>query len=134
MSSPYRVHVGFTGVKHTRWWEWALRFVFGGVVTVGAGLAARGFGNEIGGLFLAFPSILPASLTLVAQHRGRDQAREDARGAAVGSFGLVVFGVVTWATATRWPPALVLAAATLGWLVTSVALWAALAARESENA
>jgi hypothetical protein len=37
-----------------------------GAITAAAGLIAGLYGPTIGGLFLAFPSILPASLTLVA--------------------------------------------------------------------
>jgi len=45
--------------------EHAIRFVFGGVVSVLASLVAREYGASLGGVFLAFPAILPASLTLV---------------------------------------------------------------------
>ena len=58
-------------------WELALRFTFGGLVTVGTGLVAHRWGPSIGGLFLAFPSILPASLTLTKRHDGRRDAVDD---------------------------------------------------------
>src|SRR5689334_2494674 len=61
--------------------EYALRFTFGGAITVCATLVARRYGPSIGGLFLAFPAILPASITLVKRHAGRRQAADDARGA-----------------------------------------------------
>jgi hypothetical protein len=41
--------------------EFAVRFLFGGFCTVAAGLIAKRFGPSIGGLFLAFPAIFPAS-------------------------------------------------------------------------
>lgn len=120
-------------LKKSKWWEYVLRFVFGGAVTVVAGLIAKQLGPSYGGLYLAFPSILPASLTLLASHKGRDVAREDARGAAVGALGLALFGVVVWLTAERWAPPLTLAAAMFAWTAASVLLWAALVARRGEE-
>ena len=42
--------------------------VLGGVMTVVAGLIAARFGPVIGGLFLAFPAIFPATATLIEKH------------------------------------------------------------------
>jgi hypothetical protein len=78
----------------------------------------------VGGLFLAFPAILPASLTLVSQHDGRRRALDDARGGRLGSVGLIAFGLVVWVTATTWAPLAVLVVATLVWLLIDGALWA----------
>ena len=52
----------------TKWWEWLVRFAFGGVVTAIAGVIAKEFGPVVGGLFLAFPGIFPAGVTLVERH------------------------------------------------------------------
>jgi hypothetical protein len=106
-----------------RWWEYALRFVFGGAVTVITGLLAHHVGPAFAGMFLAFPAILPASLTLVKEHEGRKKAADDARGARVGAVGLVAFALVVALTATRWPAAAVLAVATAAWLALSLAVW-----------
>lgn len=57
-----------SALRRTRWYEYALRFFFGGAVTVGAGLIAKFYGPVFGGLFLAFPAIFPASATLVQKH------------------------------------------------------------------
>lgn len=111
------------GLKKTKAWEYAVRFVFGGIVTALAGLATKLWGPVIGGLFLAFPAILPASLTLVSQHDGRRRAIEDARGGQLGSVGLIGFAGVVWATATRWSPVAVLLAAILAWLAIDGVLW-----------
>jgi uncharacterized membrane protein (GlpM family) len=127
------IRVEFHGLKRSKWWEFAIRFVFGGLVTVLAGLVGKAMGPSFGGLFLAFPSILPASLTLLASHRGRDQARADARGASVGSLGMLAFAAMVVFTARRFAPALVLSVALAAWLVTSVALWLALVARRGED-
>jgi hypothetical protein len=111
-------------LAHVAWWEYAIRFAFGGVITVITGLLAKYVGPAFAGMFLAFPAILPASLTLVKQHDGRKKAADDARGARVGAIGLFAFAVVVAVTATRWPAAAVLAAATAGWLAVSLGVWA----------
>jgi hypothetical protein len=112
------------GLKKTRPWEYVVRFALGGLVTALAGLAAHAWGPVVGGLFLAFPAILPASLTLVSQHQGREQALDDARGGRLGSVGLIGFALVVWAGALSWPPVVVLSVATLVWLAIDGALWA----------
>lgn len=85
-----------------------MRFVFGGTVTVLAGIVAKHFGPAIGGLFLAFPAIFPASATLLEKHqrekkkkagisetsRGGQAAALDAYGAALGSIGLLCFALI----------------------------------------
>ena len=79
----------------------------------------------IGGLFLGFPSILPATLTLIKKHRGREPAAEDARGAAIGSVGLIAFAFVVTATAERWDAFVSLGAAAVAWLAVSLLAWVA---------
>jgi hypothetical protein len=103
--------------------EYVVRFVFGGFVTALTGLVAHFFGPVVGGLFLAFPAILPASLTLVDRHGGRRDAVDEARGACLGSIGLAAFALVTWQRAGKWHGAAVLATAMLAWLAVSVCAW-----------
>jgi Protein of unknown function (DUF3147) len=55
-------------LRQTRWYEYLIRFGLGGAMTVVAGLIAARFGPVIGGLFLAFPAIFPASATLIEKH------------------------------------------------------------------
>ncbi|HLH31835.1 MAG TPA: DUF3147 family protein, partial [Terriglobia bacterium] len=97
-----RVHADSSALKRTRWYEYAVRFLFGGAITAATGLIAKHYGPAFGGLFLAFPAIFPASATLVEKHekdkkrkagmsgtkRGRESAALDARGAAYGTIGL----------------------------------------------
>jgi hypothetical protein len=54
-----------SALRQTRWHEYLVRFVLGGAMTVVAGVIAARFGPVIGGLFLAFPAIFPASATLI---------------------------------------------------------------------
>ena len=50
-----------SSVLETKWSEYVTRFIFGGLVTLLAGVIADHYGPNIGGLFLAFPAIFPAS-------------------------------------------------------------------------
>ncbi len=110
----------------TTWKEWAIRFGFGGAVAVAAGLVAHQFGPSLGGLFLAFPAILPASLTLIEDHTDKTRAAgANAVGARAGALGLMAFGLVVWLSASQWPAWLVLAAALCAWLAVSLATWLA---------
>jgi xanthine/uracil/vitamin C permease (AzgA family) len=131
------VKVKFAALKQTKRHEYVVRFVFGGLVTVATGIIAKKFGPGIGGLFLAFPAIFPASATLVENRetekkqrvgmegtiRGRNAASPEARGAAMGSVGLIVFAIIVWQFLPGHLAWLVLAVATLAWLIVSVALW-----------
>jgi hypothetical protein len=112
-----------TGIAKARAWEWGARFAFGGLVAVATGLVANRYGPVVGGLLLAFPAILPASLTLVKQHDGRAKAADDARGARIGSIALAAFGAIVWLAADSAPPAVVLAAALAAWLAVAVLGW-----------
>jgi Protein of unknown function (DUF3147) len=95
-----------SALRQTRWYEYLIRFVLGGTMTMAAGLIAARFGPVMGGLFLAFPAIFPASATLIEKHvrqrtekvglpsarRGQEAAALEAAGASLGSFGLAAFG------------------------------------------
>ncbi len=80
-----------------------------------------------GGTLLAFPAILPASLTLIQEEEGTSRADRDAISAIPGAVGLVIFAMVGEATFGRLEPALALALATLGWLVTAFLRYSLLA-------
>ena len=132
-----RVRIDASGFEQIKWHDYAARFLFGGLVTAIAGIIATKFGPAIGGLFLAFPAIFPASATLIEKHekekkekegfegatRGKEAASIDAAGAAMGSIGLLAFALVVWRFVANDNPWLVLAAATLAWLTVSVLVW-----------
>jgi hypothetical protein len=63
-------------IGQTRWYEYAIRFLFGELITAVAGIIAKKFGPGIGGLFLAYPAILPASATLIENMRSRKKRRK----------------------------------------------------------
>jgi hypothetical protein len=107
------------------------------LITTAAGIIAKKFGPEAGGLFLAFPAIFPASATLIEKHetekkqkkgmrgtvRGRNAASVDAAGSAMGSVGLFVFAVIVLHFIGGHNLWLVLAGAMLGWLAVSALTW-----------
>jgi hypothetical protein len=115
-------------------WEWAVRFAFGGAITVGTGIIGKVWGPLVAGLFLAFPAILPASLTLVKEHDGRAETVEDARGARLGSVALAAFALVVLATAGRLRPYAVLLLAGVAWLLVSVGAWFAFHGKHNGDA
>lgn len=110
-----KVTLDASSLRSTSWYQYALRFVLGGLVTVGAGLIAKLWGPVVGGLFLAFPAIFPAGATLIASReckkktqaglecgrRGQRVAALDAAGAILGSVGLVGFAAWVWHEVTR---------------------------------
>ncbi|HXS96408.1 MAG TPA: DUF3147 family protein [Candidatus Limnocylindrales bacterium] len=131
------IQVDASALPRTGWREYALRFVLGGAITVAAGLIAQRFGPVVGGLFLAFPAIFPASATLVAKHeekkkaraglpaghRGTDAAAVNSGGAALGSLGLVSFAAVNWLLLRRCPAPLALFAASAAWTIAACGAW-----------
>ena len=132
-----RIKFDTSGLRQSLWYEYLVRFAFGGAVTALAGIVAKRCGPEIGGLFLEFPAIFPATATLIQKNekrkkerlaqdgvnRGREAAGLDAVGATIGSIGLIAYAIVVWQTIPKYPLSMVLAAATLAWLITSVMIW-----------
>lgn len=129
-----RIKLDISTLGKTKWHDYAVRFLFGGLITVFAGIIAKKFGPGIGGLFLAFPAIFPASATLIEKHekkkqeavglngaaRGRVAASIDAAGSSMGSIGLLVFAFVVWQFLPRDRAWIVLGNATVLWLGISV--------------
>ena len=134
-----KVKANLSALKQTKWYEYATRFLMGGAITVLAGLIAKKFGPAVGGLFLAFPAIFPASATLLekhekqkktqsgmhAGHRGQDAAALDAAGAAMGSIGLIAFAVLVWLALPRYATWAALTGGAVAWFVVSVCIWIA---------
>ena len=134
-----KVRADFSALRRTKWYEYAIRFLFGGIITAITGLIAKKFGPQVGGLFLAFPAIFPATATLLEKHeeekkqgqgsngtkRGRLVAGVDAAGAAMGAGGLIVFALIVWKLLPGRSGSMVLAGATLAWVIVAVSIWAA---------
>lgn len=134
-----KIEINFAALGRSKWYEYLVRFAFGGLVTALAGIIAKRYGPGVGGLFLAFPAIFPATATLLEKHekqkkervgktgilRAREIAGADAAGAAIGSLGLMVFAVIAWRWLPRGSMEVVLSAATLAWLLVCVTTWIA---------
>jgi Protein of unknown function (DUF3147) len=132
------VQFQFEALRKIKWNELATRFLFGGAITAAAGLVAQHFGPAVGGLFLAFPAIFPASITLLAKKQAEKKSAHDmdgtirakkaaaieSQGTAIGTIGLICFALAIWRLLPRWNPAIVLLVAVSLWLAVSVALGA----------
>jgi hypothetical protein len=101
--------------------DWLIRFGFGAGVSALAGAVSAVAGPRVGGIFLAFPAILLASLTLVAKEEGVRQARNEARGATYGTLGLVAFAVAVAGLVGRASTWMALTAATGAWAAVALA-------------
>jgi hypothetical protein len=133
------MRIGFKldSLKETKPTEYVSRFVFGGVVTVLAGFVADYYGPVLGGLFLAFPGIFPAGVSLVEKHKtlrekaegkvglwsARGQASVEATGASVGTLGLMGFAMVLWQGLPTHSFLLILLTATGTWIAVSSLCW-----------
>ena len=62
-----KIEINIAAIRRSKWYEYVVRFAFGGVVTALAGIIAKRYGPEVGGLFLAFPAIFPATATLLEE-------------------------------------------------------------------
>jgi hypothetical protein len=127
----------FKSLKETKPSEYFWRFLFGGTVTVVASLVAHAFGPVVGGLFLAFPGIFPAGISLVEKHKILREAHEgkhglrsaigeasvEATGASIGAIGLAAFALVVWRGVPAHGLAPVLCCAFAAWAVLGWLLW-----------
>ncbi len=132
-----KISMDFGGLRQSTWREYAIRFIVGGAITALVGVIGQKFGPSIGGLFLAFPAIFPASATLVEKHqlekkrkagisgtlRSREVAGVDAAGASLGSIGLFAFAIVVYKLLVTEPSWQVLAAALVAWMAVSILMW-----------
>lgn len=132
-----KIRIDPTVLKETRWKQLLVRFCIGGMITAATGIIAKRYGPAVGGLFLAFPAIFPASATLIEKHEqqektdagmhGARQARQavsvDAAGAAMGSIGLLFFALFVTELIGKFSPWLVVLGATGLWAAISVLLW-----------
>jgi hypothetical protein len=131
------IKINLAALKKTKGSEYLVRFVLGGAITALTGLIAQHAGPVIGGLFLAFPAIFPASATLVERHerekkrragikdtlRGRLSAGLDARGALLGALALIAFALIIWKALPNGRAPLVLCLALVAWLSLATLLW-----------
>lgn len=132
-----KVELDISTLKNTRWYELAVRFFLGGLITAATGIIGKKFGPAVGGLFLAFPAIFPASATLIEKHeiekkqqaglngitRARQLVAVDAAGAAIGCIGLFAFAGIVTKLIAHHPAWLVITGATILWMAVSLLGW-----------
>jgi hypothetical protein len=131
------IEAKFSSLKDVKPHEYAVRFLFGGLCSVGAGLIANHYGPAVGGLFLAFPAIFPAGASLLEKHearkkkmrgmdgtnRGRAAASLDSAGASIGSIGLIAFALTLWRGLSEHNAYLVISMGAVAWIVVSAGFW-----------
>lgn len=108
--------------------DYLIRFAFGFGISVVAAIIAHVAGAKVGGLFLAFPAILPATLTLIERREGHAQAVSDVRWATLGAVGMIAYAGVMVGL-VRAAPALAVVCALIAWTLVSVSLYAVLRSR-----
>jgi hypothetical protein len=131
------IDMNFASAKLTKPHEYAMRFLFGGLCTVFAGWIASRYGPSVGGLFLAFPAIFPASASLIEDHerrrkaeigvdgriRGRMAASLDSAGASLGCFGLLGFAFFLRKFLVGHNAYVIIGLAAALWVITASACW-----------
>jgi hypothetical protein len=116
--------VGFdwSKLKNVNLGEIGIRFSFGAAIALVAAVVGSLAGAKVGGLFLAFPAILPASLTLIEKKEGMTRAWTDASGGILGSVGMAAFAL-TVILLLRRNPVLALALALVVWALIASGLY-----------
>lgn len=117
------VGVDLARLRNLRLAEMAIRFAFGFAISVLAGVVTILAGNHIGGVFLAFPAILPASLTLVGDKDGDDEAELDAAGATIGAVALGAFALTASALFVHVTAAITMTTALVVWVCAAAGLY-----------
>ena len=74
-----KIEINFAALARSKWYEYLVRFAFGGLITALAGIIAKRYGPGVGGLFLAFPAIFPATATLLEKHEKHRKERVEDR-------------------------------------------------------
>lgn len=124
---PERPAIQGSRVREVKARDLVIRFAAGALTSVGAGIVTLIFGPRPGGILLAFPAILAASLTLIEKEEDSAEAREDARGAVIGGLALAAFAGIAALTFGHLSPAIALLVATAGWFIGAMgsyfALW-----------
>jgi hypothetical protein len=131
------IKIDLSSLRRTKWHDYLVRFLLGGAMTVLAGLIAKHFGPMVGGVFLAFPAIFPASATLLDRDQrekkrkagipvtlmGRLAVALDARGAAMGSIAMGAFALLVWKELPAHNAVGVLASALGLWMAVAGGIW-----------
>ena len=99
-----------------------LRFVFGAAISLVAGMISLAWGPRAAGMFLAFPAILPASLTLIEDKHSTERASADIKGGVIGGVAMFVFAAVALLMVNE-AGAVAMGLALVAWLVTAIIIF-----------
>jgi hypothetical protein len=97
-----------------------LRFAFGAGISVVAGLIGIAAGQRAGGVMLAAPVVLSATLTIIERDEGRGAAVTEVQGAVPGALALIGFALVAAASIGTLPLAAALIAALATWVAAAI--------------
>jgi hypothetical protein len=106
-------------LKDVKTQDLLVRFAFGAAISLSAGVVSIAVNPVAGGMFLAFPAILPATITLIEKREGTAHAVADVQGAVIGAGALAPFAVVAGALLRRTGAPLALPAALVAWLLAA---------------
>lgn len=113
--------------------EMLQRAAFGAGVSLVAAIVGVIFGSRVGGLFLACPAILPATLTLIEDKDGKREAEADEHGSIAGAIGLVAFAGTGVLLIDPFGVVVAMAGATVAWLVASLCAFSVYFALRERN-
>jgi Protein of unknown function (DUF3147) len=112
--------VDFGALREIRPGTLVVRFAFGAAVSIVAGLIGIAAGKQAGGVMLAAPAVLPATLTIIERQEGRGAAVTEAIGSVPGAVALAGFALIAAASTARLPLAAALLCALAAWVVVAV--------------
>jgi hypothetical protein len=112
--------VDLQSVREIRPSALAMRFAFGAAISVVAGLVTVVAGQRVGGVMLAAPAVLPATLTIIERQEGRGPAVTEVQGSVPGAVALIGFAVVAAATTAQLPLAGALLSALGTWIIAAI--------------
>ncbi len=121
--SDEAIRVDLSRLRDVKPLHLAIRFGFGAGISTLAALVSIWFGARVGGALLAFPAILPATITLIAEQQSQQDADETAIGALVGAPALPAFAVVVAVLTTVIGTALALGVAAAAWCAVAAGLF-----------
>ncbi len=112
--------VDFGVLREIRPGALGVRFFFGGAVSVVAGLVGVAAGQRAGGVMLAAPAVLPATLTIIEKEEGRGPAVPRCRVRCPVPSRLPGFAVVAAASTAKLPLAAALLCALAAWVLVAI--------------
>jgi hypothetical protein len=123
MTGQPSVRFASSSLQDVRPADLLIRFAFGAGVSAVAAVLGIVVGVRFGGVFLAFPAILPATLTLIEEEESTRRTIDDDLGAVLGATALVLFAVLAWRLIPPLGAAWALSTASVGWLGLAVLLF-----------